>query len=212
MLTMTTKFFTGDDNEVSYEHANSLTSYKRVRFLAGKKKMMERISDGKVFSTYYYKSAEETFEEILEQFSGKYVTIIESIKYGDKTFEKNYQYNESGGIERKFNYLMDDADEYLAVEKIDLVSGLPISQETKKHYFEPSIFPDREVFRASYLSDGSLELIEYDYYGFQSKKWFMDDGLPGESDVATLRGITGLTESEMAYFLTSDLTFGLVSD
>jgi hypothetical protein len=191
-------------NVVTQQQASLLDKYWKNYEENNVLKKKEFFIDQQLVTTVYYKSPSESVNEILTQFAGANLQIRTITFIGTKEYEQNDVYSAGELIER-YNYLYDQNKDVICREEINLVTGLPIYEETKKYYFDRSLDPENELFDCRYNEDGVLEHIEYNMYEFQESKWFWEGGVPGESDIETLRGLTGLTQQEMNYYLSAAL-------
>jgi len=154
----------------------------------------------------YRKDASETDQQILNNLSSLDVSIliVEHLSAGNKRAEKYACSDETGNILYKENYAFDENDENICMEFIDPETDKPEFERTFKFYYNKAIDPENEVFRGFYNEDGTLNYILYDPHSDQDSIGFgIDRG--SEEDIPALCGYTGLTEEEIAYYLTADL-------
>lgn len=202
MITRITNF---DNIEITQQQAAMLDKYSKKYEENNTLKKEEFFIDQKLTTTIYYKSPNETVNSILTQFTGQNVVIRTITLINTKEFEQNDVYNNSGELIEKYNYLYDQNKDVICREEIDLNTNLPIYSETVKYYFDRDLDPENELFECCYNEDGDLEHIIYNAYEYQESKWFWEGGEPGESDIETLQGLTGLNATQMNYYLSATL-------
>ncbi len=202
---MTTKLTNFDHSEITQQQALLLDWYHIVHEINGKVKFEELFLKQQLTRISYYKIAEETNAEIFDQFPGIPVLVIETLFSGSKRIEFNVVYDIERAVAAKFNYVYDENNDLICHEHIEVATDLPVQNETLKYYFDRSMDAEHELFKCIYLEDGNLDFCTYDAYSFQDTRTFWQDGIPGESDMETLAGFTGLTMQEMSYYLKANL-------
>lgn len=156
------KYIDEFDNEISQQEAFAKTNYKELYFdkITEHLKLAYEFENGKIVYIKYYKTENEVENEILMNLINKCsrISIILQQKYKNYIIEYENEY-EYEVLHFKTRYLINSKNEYICWEELDLISGLPNYQETKKYLFENSNII--ELLEASYNQDGSLDHIIY---------------------------------------------------
>ncbi len=202
---MITRLTNMDNVEITQQQAAMSDMYWKQYIENNLLKKEEFFIEQKLSYTVHYKTSSETVQDILAAYDGIDLVIKEIIMIGSKRYIQQRDYSPSGILEKRSNLLYDENNDLIAKEEIDIVSNLPIYNETIKYYFNRQLDPKNELFECSYNEDGTLDGILYNAYEFQESMGFGIDGIPGESDIETLRGLTGLSEEGMTYYLTADV-------
>lgn len=196
--------------EVTFEEAIKLQEYTGIFSNGDDIKKREHYDKGVLWYTEYYKSSDETEQSIIEALSasGSAYYIIE------KTIYKNYHTENMKGYEAKSlsslsRYLYNNMGSVICKEDYDIISGLPVYEDTEKHFYDYSLEDYFPITTAYYLSNGDLDYIEYgsfidpmgqDTYRFTEQGDGVDVG-----DIALLADMLGLTLEQISYYLTAEL-------
>jgi hypothetical protein len=209
---MTIKYYKDLDylEEVTFEEANKLQEYTGIFSNGDDVKKREHYDKGVLRFTEYYRSSDETEQSIIETLSasGSAYYIIE------KTISKNYYTENIKGYKAKSlsslsRRLYNNMGSIICEENYDIISVLPLYEDTKKHFYDYSLEDYFPITTAYYLPNGDLKYIEYgsfidpmgqDTYRFTEK----GDGVDVE-DIASLADMLGLTLEQISYYLTAEL-------
>lgn len=202
---MITRLTNKEGVEISQQQASMLNLYCIQYEENNQLKKQDFFVNQQLNTVVYYKNENEILSDIISEFSGTRLVIKEFSYVGNKKIEYNNVYNTTGALDEQYNFAYNQNLEVICWEYIDNESGLPIYTKTRKFYFDSDIDPEDELFDCTYNEDGSLDRILYAPHAIQDSMDFWEDGVPGESDIETLRGLTGLSEEEMNYYLTADI-------
>ncbi|WP_337966063.1 hypothetical protein [uncultured Flavobacterium sp.] len=197
-----------NDEKISSQELSSLSEYYKVfsenEIILKKEFYIDHI----LKHISHYKNAEESENDIITIYSTSNVfySIIEKINLSNHVLEIHKEY--SGTVLTSHSrYLYNNTNDLICIENIDLLTGLPKFKETEKYFYDfekDDYFP---IITASFNEDSSLDIIQYDSYRFdgQDEIIFSEDGVPGISDLPTLKKRLALSTQEMNYYLTAIL-------
>jgi hypothetical protein len=201
----TVRFENLQHGEITEQQASTLNEYYKVFSINCTVKYYEYFRDCQLTAVTYYKDTTETDEDILGGVPPNVTINIHEVSIiGNKQFKKSTTYDENHIIWEQNNALYDENNDCIGYERIDLTKGLPFYDETVKLYYDRQRYPENEIFEGKYKEDGTLDYIIYDRYSYQDSIWFSLDGNRGE-DISALCGYAGLTEEQLAYYLTAVL-------
>ena len=192
------KFIDEFDNEISQEEIIEKTSYKELHFdETNILKLHIEFDKGKIDFIKYYKIDKENENEVIKNllFKCSRFSIISQQKFENYIIENENEYI-NGILHFKLRSLINYKGEGICWEEIDLISGLPDYEKTKKYLYKNS----EKIIEASYYKYGNLEHITYRPFG--KDYWGQDERTYDQSDFQELQN---LVEEDLSYYLNSKL-------
>lgn len=193
-------------NEITLQQASTLDMYEKFFKLdSGLVKKKELFMDGEIYNIHYYRDENETEEEaiqILAPYNTNY-SIYTRQSYGSYTIENANLYLNNQKI-AKIKNLVDQNNETVCFQELDLISGLPILEETAKYlgHYEDERSTHYSTFH--YNADGSLFYCEFNYMSDYDTEEFHHD------NIHLIREKFVLTDQMYNYYLTAEFLPPLV--
>jgi hypothetical protein len=161
----------------------------------------EEYESGVLRLVTYYKSDLEPHEAIVKEIMINAPTqalmIIER-EILSPIFSKEFSrsYEPLGNLVALFRHLYKNGDT-ICSQQLELISGLPILEFTRKFYYNDLLVADGPAFIANYKADGSIDYIHYKpSHEYDSEPY-------GPDQIDKLRKYLCWTISEMEYYLTA---------
>lgn len=120
-------------NEVSREKAEASGQYSIETFEEEAIKKIEYIENGMLEITHYHLNASEYIPELLPLYKDEKVSFSTTTYINSYKIEEILLY-EKGRLKERAKWVINSRNQYICLQKIDVVTGKVIHQATEKYY------------------------------------------------------------------------------
>lgn len=192
--------------EITAQQVSTLGTYEKLfKLESGLVKKKELFMNGEMYNIEYYKDTDETEESAIQAllpYKTNY-NIYTRQSYNSYTIENANLYLNDQKMAMIRN-LIDQNNETVCFQELDLISGLPILEETTKYlgHYEDERSTHYSTFH--YNADGSLFYCEFNYMSDYDTEEFHQD------NIHLIREKFVLTDQMYNYYLTAEFLPPLV--